>query len=72
MKMFDVLPAIGDPTRRRLLDMLSRGDLAASAIASAKRALQTFPRKRAPPRSKEVKSLGGGRAVGAASMRLTL
>jgi DNA-binding transcriptional ArsR family regulator len=30
----DVFAAIGDPTRRRVLDMLSRGDLAASAIAS--------------------------------------
>ena len=26
--------AVGDPTRRRVLDMLSRGDLAASAIAT--------------------------------------
>jgi DNA-binding transcriptional ArsR family regulator len=30
----DVFAAIGDPTRRRVLDMLSRGELAASAIAS--------------------------------------
>ncbi len=30
----DVFAAVGDPTRRRVLDMLSRGDLAASAIAS--------------------------------------
>jgi DNA-binding transcriptional ArsR family regulator len=30
----DVFAAVGDPTRRRVLDMLSRGDLAASAIAA--------------------------------------
>jgi DNA-binding transcriptional ArsR family regulator len=30
----DVFAAVGDPTRRRVLDMLCRGDLAASAIAS--------------------------------------
>jgi DNA-binding transcriptional ArsR family regulator len=30
----DVFAAVGDPTRRQVLDMLSRGDLAANAIAS--------------------------------------
>jgi DNA-binding transcriptional ArsR family regulator len=30
----DVFAAVGDPTRRRVLDMLSRGELAANAIAA--------------------------------------